>query len=128
MATTTLPARTEIPIEQTWNLHSIFGSNEEWQTACKQLQESIPRLKSFQGKLTKNPQTLVAFLDLFQETGILAGKIMVYASNSYAVDTTDQAAAARVGQTRSLLAQFIATTAFLDPELMTMGFVTLKNG
>ena len=43
------------------------------------------------------------------------GKISVYASNGAAVDTNDQAAAARAGQARSLMANFGAAVAFFDP-------------
>ena len=55
------------------------------------------------------------------------GKISVYASNAYAVNTLDQDAAARNGQARSLMAKFGAATAFFDPELMQIGFSKLRQ-
>jgi oligoendopeptidase F len=55
------------------------------------------------------------------------GKIMVYANNKYSVDTNDQAAAARAGQARSIGARFGAATAFFDPELVEIGFDTLRQ-
>jgi len=57
----------------------------------------------------------------------LAGKITVFASNAYAVDTTDQAAAGRAGQARSLMSRFGAAVAFTDPELVAIGFETLRR-
>jgi oligoendopeptidase F len=43
------------------------------------------------------------------------------------VNSLDQDAAARNGQARSLMAKFGAATAFFDPELMQIGFSTLRQ-
>jgi oligoendopeptidase F len=63
----------------------------------------------------------------FEEVGTLLGKIMTYAGNATSVDTFDQDANARAGQARSLGAKAGAAIAFFDPELMTIGFDTLKT-
>ncbi len=86
----------------------------------------LPALSAYQGHLGESPQKLLEFIQLFQEAGTLMGKINVYASNAYAVDTLDQEAAARNGQGRSLMAKYGAATAFFDPELMQIGFPRLQ--
>lgn len=123
---TILPARSEVPLEQTWNLDSIFETPEAWEAAGQALAGQLPALGAFQGRLGEGPQTLLDYLNRYQEAATLAGKISVYASNAYAVDTTHQANAARQGQARSLLARFQAATAFTDPELMQIGFDRLR--
>jgi oligoendopeptidase F len=52
---------------------------------------------------------------------------MVYANNSSSVDTSDQAATARAGQARSYGARAGAARAFFDPDLMSVGFDTLRG-
>jgi oligoendopeptidase F len=125
--TTTLPTRSQIPLEQTWDLASVFPTPTEWEAACHQLSSMLPTISAYQGHLGESPQKLLEFIQLFQEVGTLMGKINVYASNAYAVDTHDQDAAARNGQGRSLMAKYGAATAFFDPELMQIGFPRLRQ-
>ena len=125
--TTTLPSRSEVPLEQTWDLASIFPTPKDWEAACNQLASMLPTLSAYQGHLGEAPGELLEFIQLFQEAGTLMGKINVYASNAYSVNTLDQDAAARNGQGRSLMAKFGAATAFFDPELMQIGFPRLRQ-
>ncbi len=125
--TTALPSRSEVPIEQTWDLGSIFPTPADWESACSQLAGMLPGLMAYQGHLGESPKKLLEFIQLYQDAGTLIGKINVYASNAYAVDTIDQAAAARNGQGRSLMAKFGAAVAFFDPELMQIGFPRLRQ-
>ncbi len=118
---TTLPLRNEVPVEQTWDLESVYATPAEWEAACAELAASLPELAAYRGRLAEGPATLLAFLERFQAAGILLGKINVYASNKSAVDTTDQAAAARAGQARTLMANYAAAVSFFDPELMAIG-------
>lgn len=125
--TTTLPSRSEVPVEQTWDLASIFPTPEDWDAACKQLSSMLPDLSVYHGHLGENSRTLLQFVQAYQEAGTLMGKINVYANNAYAVDTFNQDAAARNGQARSLTAKFQAATAFFDPELLQIGFPKLRQ-
>jgi len=125
--TTTLPSRSEVPLEQTWDLASIFLTPKDWEAACNELTNMLPTLSAYQGHLGETPGKLLEFIRLFQEAGIIMGKINVYASNAYSVNTLDQDAAARNGQGRSLMAKCGAATAFFDPELMQIGFPRLRQ-
>ncbi len=125
--TTSLPSRSEVPVEQTWDLASIFATPDDWEAACDQLTKMLPDLSVYHGHLGENTRTLLQFIQLYQEAGTLMGKISVYANNAYAVDSLDQEAAGRNGQARSLMARFGAATAFFDPELMKIGFTKLRQ-
>ena len=125
--TTSLPSRSEIPLEKTWDLASIFATPADWETACKNLVDLLPNLDAYRGRLKEGPGILLEAIQKIEEIGTLLGRISVYASNANAVDTTDQAAAARAGQARSLFARAGAAMAFFDPELMSIGFETLKK-
>jgi oligoendopeptidase F len=124
---TTLPARSEIPVEETWALESIFPTPADWEAACKTLEDLLPSLTAYQGRLKEGPQVLLEAIQKLEEVGTLLGKIGTYASNASSVDTFDQAATARAGQARSLGAKAGAAMAFFDPELMSIGFDTLKS-
>lgn len=124
---TTLPARSAVPLEETWSLESVFATSTDWEAACKTLEELLPSLSAYQGRLKEGPQVLLEAVETFEQVGALLGKVMVYAQNASAVDTFDPAANAWAGQARSLGAKAGAAMAFLDPELMSVGFETLKQ-
>lgn len=122
-----LPARADIPVEETWALDSIFATPVDWEEACRKLEGLLPELAAFQGRLAEGPAVLLAAIQKLEEAGTLLGKVSVYASNAASVDTFDQAATARMGQARSLGARAGAAMAFFDPDLMSIGFDTLKE-
>lgn len=118
---TYLPLRNEVPVEQTWDLASVYATPADWEAACAELTAQLPQLAAFRGRLSEGPAVLLPFLELMQAAGVLLGKITVYASNGASVDSGDQAAAARAGQARTLMANYAAAVAFFDPELMVIG-------
>ncbi len=122
----TLPLRSQVPIEETWDLESIFQTPEDWEAAGEELSGYIPQFATYQGKL-KDPQTLHAYLQLAETAGILAGKYHNYASNYYSVDTTNQKNGARLGQIRSLGSRLGAAVAFFEPEIMAVGLDVVEG-
>jgi oligoendopeptidase F len=124
---TTLPTRSQVPLEQTWDLFSIFPTVQAWDAACQESVAVLPDLSAYQGRLKESPQVLLEFIQKYEDAARLMGKIVIFASNAYAVDTTDQAAAGRAGQARSLMSRFSAAVAFTDPELVGIGFETLRS-
>ncbi|MBS1248465.1 MAG: Oligoendopeptidase F, plasmid [Chloroflexi bacterium] len=125
MPKTILPARNEVPFEETWNIESIFSTVEDWQTAYEEVKAKLPSLREFEGTLEQGPKTLLACLTKMEETLRLAQKVIVYGMLASSVDVSNQDAAARSGQGRSLMAQASTAAAFVEPELMAIGFETL---
>ena len=124
---TILPARDQVPLDETWDLESVFPTPENWETAGREIADSLPKLTGFQGRIKEGPKTLLEYLELSQKVGVLNGKYFNYASNYYAVDTTNQRSAARLGQARSLTARLSAANAFFEPELMSLGLELVEE-
>ncbi|MEW5825680.1 MAG: oligoendopeptidase F, partial [Candidatus Bipolaricaulota bacterium] len=124
---TVLPERSAVPVEETWDLESVFAAPQDWEAACKELLAQLPKLGSYKGRLKEGPAVLLEFIPLYEDAARLAGRIFVYASNASAVDSLDQAAMGRSGQARGLFARFGAAIAFTDPELVAIGFDTLRR-
>lgn len=122
-----LPHRSEVQLEETWDLESIYPTPAAWEDACRQLESQLPLLTAFEGRLAEGAQTLMAFLDLLQESGALIDRIHTYAFSASAVDTGNPEAAARVGQARSLQTRYAASIAFFNPELLAIGFERLRE-
>ena len=127
MSQTTLPPRAEIPVEETWNLESIFPNVEAWEAGLKETQALIPGIADFQGKLSEGPEKLLIAFKAVETLQRNAMKVMVYAMLGSSADTTDQASLARGGQGQSTMVKAGAAVAFLEPELLDIGFETLRK-
>ncbi len=124
---TTLPARSEVPVELTWDLASVYATPADWEAACAGVTAQLPALAAFRGRLAEGPAALLSFVNTYQDSAVVLGKILNYAQNGASVDTGDQVTAARAGQARTLAANFAAATAFFDPELLAIGLDTVDG-
>jgi oligoendopeptidase F len=126
METTNLPNREDVPIEETWDLESIFPSVADWQAALKAISERIPELSQYQGRLSEGPHTLLACINLMMELMRQASKVMSYGSLGSATDAGNQDALARLGQGMGLMHKMRTASAFVEPEMMGIGMPTLR--
>jgi len=127
MTKETLPARNEIPQEETWNLESIFPNVEAWKKAYKIVENRLPELDEYKGKLDQSSKTLLDCLVLREEILREAEKVYVYSGLESTIDASDQEALARSGQGQGLGARAYAAVSFIEPEIMTLGMDRLKK-
>ena len=127
MKSQTLPPRSAIPFEETWNLESIFPNSEAWEKAKNEVLDTIPKVAAYKGRLCESPTILGDFFNQYQHAIRKALLVMVYGSLSSAVDASDQEALARAGQGQSVMVRLNAATAFVNPELMAIGFDMLRD-
>src|SRR5690242_18580544 len=79
MPAATLPARSEIAPEFTWDLDSIYLSAGAWEQDFRSLEQRLPDLAAFQGKLGHSAEELAQGLALRDELGVTIGKLFSYA-------------------------------------------------
>ncbi len=127
MALAQLPARNEVPREQTWNLESIFPELNAWEESYHSLEKRLPEFEAYKGKLAQSPEVLLACLKLREEVLRGAEKVAVYSGLDSATDASDQEAQARSGQGRGLMNKAVAEAAFIEPELLALGWEVLKS-
>jgi oligoendopeptidase F len=123
---TALP-RSKVKKNQTWNAESVFVSPEAFDAEVKSILESLPAIKAYQGQFGDGPGMFIEAMDAINALAQRAMKVQVYATMASAVDATDQEGAAMNGKATSALAQVSAATAFVDPELLSIGEATLRQ-
>jgi len=123
----TLLPRTDVPINETWNLDSIFPNVDAWEKAKNEVTSNLAPLTEFKGKLSEGPKALGDFLSLYEKSARKALLVLIYGSLASSVDTTNQEALAWAGQGQSVLVQLNAAASFLNPELMDIGLDKLRN-
>ena len=127
MESTALPERKDIPVEETWDLDSIFPNVEAWQAALAAVVERIPELARYQGKLAEGPEAVLACLNLMSDLMRQGARVMSYGSLGAATDANNQDALARMGQGSGLMHRLFAAASFIEPELMKVGIPTLRQ-
>jgi oligoendopeptidase F len=125
MTKTEVPLRNEIPEQYTWNAPSVFPSYAEWEAELASVVQSLDAIKSFQGHLGDGPAVLADAIDAVETLFRRVGKVLIYAYLHHAVDLNDQTATVATGKAQSVFGLVLATTAFIDPELLSIGEATL---
>jgi oligoendopeptidase F len=123
----TLPARSEVDRRFTWDRESVFPDEADWEQAVDTIITRLPDLGEFRGHLGDSPDALADWFDANESVHRLMGKVMVYSTMAYSVDTGDQAALARTDRARSVAAQLGAATSFALPEMISIGIPKLRE-
>ena len=124
---TTLPARSQVDNRFTWDRESVFPDEAGWEQAVEAIIARLPDLSEFHGHLGDSPDALADWFAANESVHRLMGKVMVYSTMDYSVDTGDQAALARADRARSVAAQLGAAISFALPEMIAIGIPKLRE-
>ncbi|HSR26356.1 MAG TPA: oligoendopeptidase F, partial [Candidatus Eisenbacteria bacterium] len=125
--TATLRARSEIPVEDTWDVGSIFPGDAGWEAECDRLAATLPELDRFHGRLAQGADVLAELLAASERVSRSLDRVLVYAIMRSSVDATDETAAALADRARGLGSRVQAALAFVEPELLAVGVETLRR-
>ncbi len=127
MATKTLPPRSEIPKEHTWNSESVFPDREAWRAECEAIAGSLADAQKFAGKLSDSPAVLADWMETASELFKRLDTVRFYAGFLAAVDANDQEATAMYSQVQELTGSVLAAGAFSRPEMLEIGEETIRQ-
>lgn len=122
-----LITRDEQKLENTWDLTTIFASDEDWECAFKKLEGYLGREEEVKGKIGDSAQHLLEALLLDTEIDEQLGKVYVYAHLKHDQDTSNAKYTAFEQRAANLASQFSARWSFMLPELMSIDEATLKS-
>jgi len=123
----TLPKRSELPKEQTWNLEALFASEAEWRAALEEAARSVEAVRPFAGRLGESPQVLLQALRTCETRMLEAMKVLQYASLQLSTEGTNPHFIRMVGEARAVVAELAAAGAYLEPELLSLPKETLER-
>lgn len=119
--------RSEVPIEDTWNLSDIFASDELWQQALEELRGAVPCIESYRGRLCESAETLLSFLRLNDELSVKAAMVYGYASCHSDEDTSLGSYQNMKGQAMGVIIGLNSAAAFQSPEILALDDETLEQ-
>ena len=122
-----LKNRTDIPREFTWNLQTIFASNEDWERTFKFLQQRLPELESLQGTLAQSGEALLTVLQKRDEIYKQLEHLYVYASMRRDEDTTNSTYQGMADRAMQLYVQISTVASYIEPEILAIPEATLEQ-
>jgi oligoendopeptidase F len=122
MATTMgeVPTREQIAVEDTWDLTTMYDSDEAWLTAAGEIPDLIAAAASYAGRLSEGPGLVADALQAINTLEERLSMLVVYASLRRDEDTTKTDATARYEQAVALAIRAGEALAFLQPELLAL--------
>ncbi|EMA33223.1 oligoendopeptidase F [Halobiforma nitratireducens] len=115
-----VPDRSEIDEEYTWDLESIYASDDDWEEAYETVSERIEDLASYEGRVTEDADTLLSVFELYEEVMRDVEMVAAYARMRRDEDTTDQHYQALTARSQSLVADAQSAASFIEPELQEL--------
>ena len=116
----TVPPRSAIPLEMTWNLETIFATDAGWEEQFTFVGQHLPTLRALQGSLHPSAHGLLQALHLRDQTGEVLGRLVAYATMRFHEDTTRVHYQALSDRVMALAAEFGMATAFFVPEILAI--------
>ncbi len=110
--------RSEININDTWDLTYIFKNDDEFNKTLEHAQKDLKKIGDYKGRILNNSQTLLSFLEVSDEIERELYKLYYYAHLSLDVDTTNTKFQEQEGRVTNLLQEYSVLTSFVIPELL----------
>jgi oligoendopeptidase F len=112
--------RDEIPDQYKWDLKAMYASDEAWEADVTKLEEALPGIDAYAGRLDESGETLLAAIRAQETLSQLLGNLYVYAGLKSFEDMRVSDNSARFSQAQALSANFDTRVAFFSPELLAI--------
>ena len=116
----TITSRDQIPTEYTWNLESIFPSNNDWEQSFSTIQSRLPELEILQGTLAQSGQALLKVLQTRDELFEALEQLYVYTSMRRDEDTTNSLYQGMADRAMQLLVRASTVASYIEPEILAL--------
>src|SRR4051794_2908281 len=117
---TALPRRQDVPPEHTWNVQSIYATDDLWENDFQAIERQLPELEALAGTLGAGPDALLAAIQRIHRAQMLLEQAWVYASLRRDEDMTNPTYQSFAERISMLAAKFGSVTAFFEPELLAL--------
>ena len=122
-----LMKRSEVRVEDTWNLQDMFATDEAWEQELKVIEGLYGEVQAMEGKLADSAQNLLKVLDTYAKADEKLSLAYNYAERLYDEDTTNTEHQAMQAKIMTLVSEVGSRTAFLDPEILAIDSAVLEK-
>jgi oligoendopeptidase F len=122
-----LLVRSKVKTEDTWDLSSLFKSDDEWEKAFVAWEKQIPKYAKFRGTLGDGPAALAKLFEFDCEFDRAAERIGVYASLKTTEDMADSRYQRMQGRYEHAATLAAEAASFIRPEILALSDKKLKE-
>jgi len=122
-----LLTRREVKTEHTWNLESIYQTKQAWEQDLTQVNQLMPALTAYHGRLGESPAVLLEALKVRDELFLALSTLVVFASMRKDEDTAAGENQGMFDRGVNLSARARAAGSFLTPEILALPEGTLER-
>lgn len=115
-----LPARAKVKTEDTWDLGSLFESDDAWESAFTAWEARIGEFERFRGRLAERPEVLVECLNFDNEFDRAGERLGTYAYLKTAEDTGNSEYQRMLGRYRHVASLASQAASYLRPEILAI--------
>jgi oligoendopeptidase F len=115
-----LPKRSEVARETTWDLESVYPSDEAWEADFARIGTMLPEVRSFQGRLGESGEVLLDALGVRDRAYELMGRLYVYAHMRFDEDSTNSYYQALNDRATTLVNDLNSAGSYLTPEILAL--------
>lgn len=119
--------REEVPEHLTWDLTTIFESDEAWEAELKEVDALAKQASDFKGKVAESAESLYNTLQFSDALYERLHRLYVYSHLKHDQDTTNSKYQDLDGRVRSVLSNIGAAWSFITPEILALDEATLNS-
>ena len=112
--------RKDQKVENTWDLESMFKTNEDFWNQFKEVEKLIPEIKNYRGKVKEGAKALLEVFKVEEDMSLKMEQLTIYAFLRKDQDSTNAEYGEIYAKTMNLNSKFDAEWSFLKPELLSI--------
>jgi oligoendopeptidase F len=121
------PKRSAVPVSDTWDLSSLFESDEAWLESLAQFEKEIEGFKPFAGKLAESATTLAQCLEFDVKLDRLGERLGTYAFLKTTEDQGNSHYQGFVGRYQNVATKAGQAASFVRPEILAIPADRMKE-
>ena len=123
----TMTKRSDIAKEYTWDLESIYTTDEVWESGFKNIEEGLPELEALKETLAQSGEALLKVLQTRDALYEQLETLFVYASMRKDEDTTSSEYQGMFDRAMQLFVRASTVSSYIEPEILALAQTTLDT-
>ena len=122
-----IPARSEIPVSDTWDLTLLFPTEEDYRNAFARMKQLYPEITRYKTRLAESAETLFNCLEFEKSLDQIAERLGHYASLRNAEDSSNNDNLSRRAELTNLLTKVSEAASYINPEIQQIPDETFQR-
>lgn len=125
--TKTIPTRRDVKTADTWDLASLYESDDDWERALAKWEKQIPKYEAFRGTLGDGAAALAKCLAFDSDFDRAGERLGTYAHLKTTEDMADSRYQRMLGRYEHAATQAAEAASFIRPEILSLSSSKLKE-